>query len=42
MPEDFDRKKAETQIKEIKNNKINPYNDTMKKDSRVGLCRGKL
>lgn len=22
--------------------KINPYNDAMKKDSRVGLCRGKL
>ncbi len=25
MPEDFDKKKAEKQIKDIKNNKINPY-----------------
>lgn len=24
MPEDFDKKKAEKQIKDIKNNKINP------------------
>ncbi|CEO16737.1 hypothetical protein RMONA_01640 [Rickettsia monacensis] len=42
MPEDFDKKKAEKQIKDIKNNKINPYNDAMKKDSRVNLCRSKL
>lgn len=25
MPEDFDKKKTEKQIKDIKNNKINPY-----------------
>ncbi|WP_267878452.1 hypothetical protein [Rickettsia conorii] len=30
----FDKMKAEKQIKDIKNNKINPYNDAMKKDSR--------
>ena len=39
MPEDFDKKKAEKQINDIKNNKIN---DAMKKDSRVNLCRSKL
>ncbi|MCX4084471.1 hypothetical protein N7281_06500 [Rickettsia hoogstraalii] len=39
MPEDFDKKKAEKQIKDIKNNKINPYNDAMKKDSRVNFMQ---
>lgn len=39
IPEDFDKKKAEKQIKDIKNNKINPYNDAMKKDSRVNFMQ---
>ncbi|HJD59152.1 MAG TPA: hypothetical protein LFW20_00490 [Rickettsia endosymbiont of Omalisus fontisbellaquei] len=35
MVEKFDKKKAEKQIKDIKNNKINPYNDAMKQGSKV-------